>query len=103
MAKRGRNDQMVKAREEQAWSLRAQGQDHATIARSLGVERSTVTKLLARVARRRLRQLPKKVDEHRTCTDAQLDYLLAEALDCWRLSRGVGLSREGDAFAPSIS
>jgi DNA-binding CsgD family transcriptional regulator len=79
--------QVVRARETEAWKLRAQGWTQQRIGDKLGIDQTTVSKLLARVADRRLKELRDKVDRQRGEQTDQLSHLLDEAMQAWELSQ----------------
>lgn len=74
-------------RERRAWGLRQQGWSHARIGRELGVDDSTVTKMLQRICKRALASLKDRVEEMKAEQTVQLDHIQDEAMQAWERSK----------------
>jgi hypothetical protein len=100
MAGRGGRPEAEKAREHErrAWDLRQQGWTHARIAAELGLERSAVTRILARVNKRVLKEMHAEVAAQKVEQSARLDFVIDEALQAWERSKkdAVKVTREWD-------
>jgi hypothetical protein len=81
------------ARETRAWDLRQQGWTHERIAADLGVDRSTVTRILGRLSARYMAALAKDVDQVKGGQIAQLEYIADEAMQAWERSKAPGVTR----------
>ncbi len=101
----------VTERERRAWALRTQhGLSHQQIADELGVERSTVTKLLGRMNSRLHKTLEKELEQRKAEQTAQLEHIFAEAIGAWEESKPRAavtrideeLSGKGEAVAELI-
>ncbi len=76
-----------RGREIAAWELRQQGWSSGRIASELGVARSTVWKMLARVDRRALAQFEDQVMRQKVEQTEQLQQIVDEALQAWERSK----------------
>ncbi len=79
--------EVLAQREAQAWALRQKFYTHQRIADELGLERSTVTKMLQRISARTLKKLSDEVLERTAAQIDQLDYLADEAVQAWHRSK----------------
>jgi DNA-binding transcriptional MocR family regulator len=88
VAKAGRTPREVALeREQRAWKMRQQLYTHERIAAELGVDRSTVTKMLARVGKRYLNSIQNEVAALKAEQFAQLAHIADEAMQAWRASK----------------
>lgn len=88
MAKAGRTPREVALeREQRAWKMRQQLYTHERIAAELGVDRSTVTKMLARVGKRYLNSIQNEVATLKAEQFSQLSHIADEAMQAWRASK----------------
>jgi hypothetical protein len=91
MPRRGaENQRPSRAREELAWSLRARGRTQEEIAAELEIDQSSVSRMLQKVAKRRLDQLPELVDEQRSLIHSRLELLFCEAMTAWQAGKDAG-------------
>ena len=74
-------------REKEAWELRLQGRSHSQIAEVLGVDRTTVTKLLQRVRKRKQAKTDGDVDQHRSEQIARYEKIYEESMTAWEASK----------------
>jgi DNA-binding transcriptional MocR family regulator len=74
-------------REQRAWKMRQQLYTHERIAVELGVDRSTVTKMLARVGKRYLNSIQDEVAALKAEQFSQLSHIADEAMQAWRASK----------------
>lgn len=79
--------EVIRERERRAWELRQQGATHDRIALELGVDRTTVTKLLARLSQRYLATIQEEVGAVKGEQVAQLSYIYDEAMQAWSASK----------------
>lgn len=92
--------------EYRAWALRMEGKTHQAIAEEIGVERSTVTKALKRVADRMAKDMGEEFTAAKTMQVEQLMTLADKALQAWEASqqpkksltkeRSVAISQNSD-------
>ena len=88
MPRRGRvSKETARAHEQQAWELRREGRTHSQIAELMGLERTTVTKILQRVRKRVQSKLDSDVEQHRSEQIARYEKIYAEAMAAWELSK----------------
>lgn len=78
---------LVRQREEIAWRLAAKGYTHDKIAEELGVERSTVTKMLHRVEKRAVAKMDGEVKEEKVRQLAVLHVVQDEAMVAFEESK----------------
>ena len=79
--------EILAEREVQAWTLRQKFYTHQRIADELGLERSTVTKILQRVTKRALTGLSEDIREKKAAQLEQLEYIADEAIQGWHRSK----------------
>ena len=79
--------EVLAEREVQVWTLRQKFYTHQRIADELGLERSTVTKILQRVTKRALNGLSEDIREKKIAQLEQLEYIADEAIQGWHRSR----------------
>ncbi len=79
--------EVLAEREVQVWTLRQKFYTHQRIADELGLERSTVTKMLQRVTKRALNSLADDIREKKVAQLEQLEYIADEAIQGWHRSR----------------
>jgi predicted transcriptional regulator len=79
--------ELVRLREEVAWSLRVAGHAQLRIAHCLGVSQPAVCKILRRVERRVLARLEADVRAVKAKQAAQLEYVLDQSLRAWKDSQ----------------
>lgn len=77
-------------REKAILEKRLQGWTHGRIADDLGIDRTTVTKTLARLFRKAAEKLETDAAAFRAEQLAQLDAAIDEALQAWRRSKAAG-------------
>lgn len=105
--------QVTRSREKEAWELRQQFWTEQRIADHLGVERSTVSKMLDRVERDLAERLAAEALPIKARQTAQLEQIAAEAYEQWRRScdiaelerittKEVNLVNEDDEDAVSV-
>ena len=73
--------------EAEAWEMRKRGWTVRRIAAQLGLSPSTVSRMLARVERRALRALTKRVEHQKVTSTHILDEIRDEALQAWEKSK----------------
>ncbi len=78
-----------KARERQVWELRMKGWTHEMIAEELGLERSTITKMLGRLSLAASKELTGTLIEEKMAQLGQLRHVVAEAMEAWERSKQV--------------
>jgi hypothetical protein len=74
-------------REVKAWSLRARGWTETRIAVELGVNQSSVSRMLERIEARELARMSASVERTKVVHHAQLDHVIEESLDAWYRSK----------------
>jgi len=79
--------EVLAEREVQAWTLRQKLYTHQRIADELGLERSTVTKILQRVTKRALNGLSEDIREKKIAQLEQLEHIADEAIQGWHRSK----------------
>jgi hypothetical protein len=79
--------EVARERERRAWELRQKFWTHERIAAELGVDRSTVTKMLARVSRRILDTMQSEVAAMKAEQVSQLTFIADEAMQAWNASK----------------
>jgi transposase len=79
--------ELVRLREEVAWSLRIQGFNQIRIAHTLGISQPAVCKILRRVERRALARMEADVRAVKAKQATQLEFILDQALGAWKLSK----------------
>lgn len=79
--------EVLAQREAQAWTLRQKFYTHQRIADEMGLERSTVTKILQRVTKRTLTKLGDDILEKTAAQVEQLEYVADEAMQAWHRSK----------------
>lgn len=79
--------EILAEREVQAWTLRQKFYTHQRIADEMGLERSTVTKILQRVTKRALTGLAQDIQEKKAAQLEQLEYIADEAIQGWHRSK----------------
>jgi hypothetical protein len=87
--------ELVRLREEVAWTLRTMGYAQGRIAGMLGVSQPAVCKILRRVERRVLARMEADVRAVKDKQAAQLEYLYDQALRAWKASQGSLEERTG--------
>src|SRR5262245_13034931 len=90
--------QTTRLRELRAWDMKLEGKADGDIAAELGVERSTVTKMLGRVQKRETERLRERSDAERMRAQERLQELYGEAMEAWERSkqaREVSRARTG--------
>lgn len=88
MARRNKtNKGQQQVREWSAWKLKGMGFTDQQIADQMGLDRTTVSKMLARVRARALPELREEAVQHKLQVSEQLQYMIAEALSAWRASK----------------
>ncbi len=83
------NKEQQKEREKLVWSLRMKGWTHEMIADELGLERSTITKMLGRLSLAASKELTDTLIEEKYAQLAQLRHVVAEAMEAWERSKQV--------------
>jgi transcriptional regulator with XRE-family HTH domain len=81
--------EVVRERERRAWALRQQGWTQERIAAELGVEQSTVSRILARLSDRYLRELSAAVGRMKAEQTAKLNELYFQVMQAWERSKGT--------------
>ena len=102
-------DQAVQ-RQARAWELRQRGWTQFRIAKELGCNQGTVSRLLARVYKRALARLDKHAARERAVQVEQLNHVVDESLEAWerskkprkRSSRRTGGAGKGAGDATTI-
>lgn len=79
--------QVTRNREKEAWELRQRFWTEQRIADHLGIERSTVSKMLDRVERRLAEQLAAAALPIKSRQTAQLEHVASEAYEAWERSK----------------
>lgn len=80
--------EVLRQREKDAWRLRVtEGKTHWQIAEALGVERSTVSKILIRLSQRSLEQLNDEVSAEKIRQIDSLDHMISELNESWKKSK----------------
>jgi hypothetical protein len=87
--------EVAREHERKAWDLRQQGWTHGRIAAEVGLERSSVTKILARLSDRYLKQFQEDVGRVKAEQTAQLEHLYFEAVSAWERSQGTARPSAG--------
>ncbi len=83
------NKEQQKERERVVWNYRMRGWTHEMIADELGLERSTITKMLGRLSQAASKELTSTVIEEKYAQLAQLRHVIAEATEAWERSKQV--------------
>ena len=86
--------EVTRQREAHAWQLRQQGCTHQRIAGDLGVDRSTVTAMLARIDRRALAQLNAAVELLKVEQTEILRDVVYEARQAWEKSKSPAVAKK---------
>jgi DNA-binding MarR family transcriptional regulator len=81
------NKEVTQHKEMRAFELRQQLWTHERIAKELGVERSTVTKMLQRIGKRYSEKLEAEVKRIRAEHTLQLEHMADEAMQAWSASK----------------
>lgn len=81
------NATQQRERERQVWAYRAEGMTHERIAELIGAERSTITKMLARLADRSLGELTEDISEEKMAQVSILRHIVDEAMQAWERSK----------------
>lgn len=84
--KRQNHEQTVE-RERRVWELRQQWWTHERIAEEVGIDRSTVTKMLGRISKRYSEMLLTEVDRLRVEQVVRLEYMADQAMQAWASSK----------------
>lgn len=79
--------QVTRNREKEAWELRQRFWTEQRIADHLGIERSTVSKMLDRVERRLAEELAQAALPIKSRQTAQLEHIASEAYEAWERSK----------------
>src|SRR5262245_46118950 len=90
--------QTTRVREIRAWEMKLEGKSNEAIAKELGVDRSTVSKMLTRVQKRETARLRERLDAERMRTQERLQEIWGEAMEAWERSkqaREVSRARTG--------
>ncbi len=74
-------------RERKVWSLRQQGRTQEQIADELGIDQSTVSKMLGRLSRAASKELVGTLVEEKYAQLAQLRLMISEAMRAWERSK----------------
>jgi hypothetical protein len=96
MAKGAEEQTCDVARSELCWRLRARGYTQEQIAAEIGVDQSTVSRVLNRVGQQLLAEMHEQQKQQQIETHARLENLFGEAMSCWYLSRGPDQKGIGD-------
>lgn len=80
---------VLRAREERAWELCLKLYTHERIANDLGVDRSTVSKILKRLSTRAIDKLDERIREEKVLQIEQLHHIADEAMLAWEASKGA--------------
>lgn len=90
-AKKGRkpNREESLERETRAWELRQRLWTHERIAAEIGVDRSTITKMLGRMWTRGSKRQQERVEAYREEHTAMLEHIADEAMQAWSASKGM--------------
>lgn len=81
------NREQVRERERKALELRQRGATQLEIAGALGVEQGTVSRILARVDARALKDMGDACLAYKMAQTAQLEYVVAESMRAWEASK----------------
>jgi predicted transcriptional regulator len=81
------SDQTTVSNELRAWDLRCSGMTQARVAQTLGVSQATVSRWLARVERRELRRMSRRVRRAKALQSETLEHVVDEALQAWERSK----------------
>lgn len=71
----------------EAWRLRSRGMSQNRIARELGLSQGTVSRLLAAIERRMLREFAGEWERLKVTQNAQLEHIVEEAIEAWHRSK----------------
>jgi hypothetical protein len=74
-------------REITAWRLRVRGKSTQTIADQLGMTRQGVEAILARLERRELKKLSKRIARHKVTHHHRYEHVVEETFDAWHASK----------------
>jgi hypothetical protein len=100
VANRRVSQEQAREHERRAWELRQEGWTQTRIAAALDLDRASVHHILHRVSLRVLAELSQDAKARKAEQDAQLSYLLDEALLAWRRSCGVTSDPQTGAPTP---
>ena len=78
---------MAREHERRAWGLRQRGRTQEQIAAELQITQQAVSKILARVSDRYLKQVEAKVGRIKAQQTAQLEQIVSESMDAWERSK----------------
>jgi len=81
------NKEQQKQREQQVWSLRSRGYTHERIASEVGVDKSTITKMLQRLSLAASKLLISEVVEEKYAQVGMLRHVIEESMDGWERSK----------------
>lgn len=107
--------EVTRERERRAWELRQQLWTHERIALELGVDHSTITKMLARIRQRMLVQLNVEVGSRVAEQVGQLDQIADQSYQAWikskepekevqkKVSKGKGLRSGSEETSSRVS
>lgn len=73
--------------EAECWDLRQQGWTVRRIGNKLGIAHTTVSRMLARVEKRVLRSLSRRVEQQKVTSTHILDHIRDESLQAWERSK----------------
>lgn len=79
--------EILREREQQSWALRQRGFTHQRIADQLGLDRSTITKMLGRLSARVNAKLGQEITEHKMAQLEQLSFIIDECMQAWERSK----------------
>jgi predicted transcriptional regulator len=79
--------EILAEREVQVWTLRQKGYTHQRIADEIGLERSTVTKMVHRITGRVVNKLDEVVKEQIVIQVEQLSFIVDEMFQAWQRSK----------------
>lgn len=85
--------EVTRERERRAWELRQACWTQERIAGDLGVDRSTISKMLARIDRRLLKQVEAAVFAMKVAEDARLEFIIDEAMQAWQRSKSPAVAK----------
>ena len=87
MARRHVKPDQSREHELHAWDLRCRGWTQARIADELGLTQQSVSRILARVNKRSLKELTRRVELLKAEQHARLDHLYSEAMAGWERTK----------------
>lgn len=85
-------DQVVEARETEAWRLRCLGWTQAKIGKKLGVTNAAVSLMLKRIVNKAVLDMEYEVKKEMLTQATQLRHIVSESLDAWENSK-IGTKR----------